>query len=63
MSGNYKHATAAAVRRAISAATSAGIQVGSVELLPGSVIRIVATTLVPPTPANEFDRWQAEGRL
>lgn len=63
MGVNNVYATAAAVRRAISAVRVAGIEVGSVELAPDGSIRINAAKMSPPTPANEFDRWDASGRL
>ncbi len=63
MSVNKDYATTATVRRAISAVKSAGMQIGSVELMPGGAIRIVPAKQLPPGPANEFDRWEASGLL
>lgn len=51
------------MRRAISAIKSAGMAIGSVELLPDGTIRVVPAELARNEPANDFDKWDAAGQL
>jgi len=55
------YARATEVRRAVRTARDCGIDVGSVELLPDGTIRVSRER--EARPANEFDRWDAAGRL
>lgn len=49
-----------AVAAMIAAAEKAGLDVGAIEVSPDGRIRIVEARAILPSPANEFDRWEAE---
>lgn len=48
-----------AIRRAIEAARSNGIDVGGVEVSPDGSIRIIDMRAIPKQPVDEFERWES----
>lgn len=51
------------IRHAMEAARKNGVNVGSLELSSDGDIRIVDVKAVPAQIADEFAKWEAEGRL
>jgi hypothetical protein len=58
----HNYARAHELKRAIEAARANGIDVATVDLLPDGTIRLSRPFAAPPA-ANEFDRWNAAGKL
>lgn len=48
------------VVRAVKAARAADVAIGSLEVTPEGIIRIVARLAVEQSPANPFDTWKAK---
>lgn len=51
------------IKRAIAAMAKAGVAVGSVEISPSGVIRVVAASTSAESVANDFDEWDRKGAL
>jgi len=51
------------IKRAIAAVAKAGVAVGSVEISPSGVIRVIAATSSAESVANDFDEWDRKGAL
>ena len=63
MSSSATYASKPAVRRAIIACESAGLQVGGIKLHPCGAIELIRGAVLPPEALNDFDRLDAAGRL
>ena len=53
----------AEINRAVTAARDVGIAVNGVEVAPDGTIRITSGRPEADRNSNEFDRWDAAGRL
>lgn len=51
------------IARAVSAARANGVMVAGLELAPDGTIRISSIAASDKTTSNEFDHWDAAGRL
>ena len=60
-SSPFPHATQ--IKRTISAVAKAGVAVGSVEISPSGVIRVIAAAASAESVANDFDEWDRKGAL
>lgn len=60
-SSPFPHATQ--IKRAIAAVAKAGVAVGSVEISPSGVIRVIAAAASAESVANDFDEWDRKGAL
>ncbi len=52
-----------AIKRAIEAARAAGLDVAGFDLLPNGTIKVFDRTLSPAQPKDEFEEWEAAGKL
>jgi len=48
------------VARAVKAAQTAGLTVGTVEVTSDGTIRVIAASASELTPANSFDQWKSK---
>jgi len=48
------------VARAVKAAQTAGLTVGTVEVTSDGTIRVIAANAHDLTPANSFDQWRSK---
>jgi hypothetical protein len=53
----------AEITRAVAAARDMGITVSGIELSPEGIIRVTSSSHTSSATDNEFDRWDAAGRL
>lgn len=51
------------IKRAIDAVVKAGVAIGSVEISPTGVIRVIAAVTSTDNVANDFDQWDRKGAL
>tara|TARA_R100001129_G_scaffold50288_3_gene34850 strand:+ start:1989 stop:2186 length:198 start_codon:yes stop_codon:yes gene_type:complete len=51
------------IKRAIAAVVNAGVAIGSVEISPTGVIRVIAAGTSTGNVANDFDEWDRKGAL
>lgn len=52
-----------AIRHAAEAAIAIGIDPAGLEIAPGGVIRILDRSAILPEPKDEFEQWDAAGKL
>jgi hypothetical protein len=52
-----------AIRHAVEAARSLGIDIGGLEFSPDGIIRLLDRGTLPAQPLDEFAQWEQAGRL
>jgi hypothetical protein len=52
-----------AIRHVIEAARACGVDVAGVEVSPDGTIRVVEARTLPERPKDEFEAWEAQGKL